>query len=349
MGEGMYLLWWEVENVMRRGANPFSEIPGIRERDRAHHDTSVVVRLLRDVASTGYHNLVGRPNLRTDELNLVADEETNVLHILPLLPPPRDDVPLRGSADDDISLLEQTKVGACLSRQAHDLLASLDPPKPRLPLSQTEINHILIRFDTNRTLGLWLTPQSHQREFRANGLSTTCGSTDKDVVVGSVQRLEDLGLDLVERLDGGRVDGLEFFVVEGGDREVLEVEESGRWRELFGKDEMFERNRDASLRVQPSVRNDGDEVVRWNGFEHWNGDGDVVVRPGVLLPKDECIGKEDDFAIDILDEDGERLSIAMNLIVPFEVGGNGEVDAEEGTCDRLNCGLQPEQETSLRC
>ena len=281
-------------------------------------------------------------------MNLVADEEAKVLHILPLLPPSRNDVPLRGSANDDVPLLEQTKVSACLSRQAHDLLATLDPPKPRLPFGQTEINHILIRFDTNRTLGLWLTPQSHQRELRANGLSATCGSTDKDVVVGSVQRLEDLGLDLVERFDGGRVDRLEFFVVEGGYREVLEVEESGRWRELFRKDEMFEGNRDASLRVQPSIRNDGDEVVRWNGFEHWNGDGDIVVHRGVLLPKDERITEEDDFAIDILDEDGERLSIAMNLIVPLEVGDNGEVDAEEGTCNRLNCGLQPEQETSLR-
>ena len=281
-------------------------------------------------------------------MNLVADEETNVLHILPLLPPSRDDVPLRGSADDDISLLEQTKVSACLSRQTHDLLASLNPPKPRLPLGQTEINHILIRFDTNRTFGLRLTPQSHQREFRANGLSATCGSTDKDVVVGSVQRLENLSLDLVERLDGGRVDGLEFFVVESGDREVLEVEKSRRWGELFGKDEMLERNSDAGLRVQPSVRDDGDEVVRWNGFEHWNSDGDIVVRLGVLLPKDECIAEEDDFAIDILDEDSERLSIAMSFIVPAEVGDDGEVNAKEGTCNGLNCGLQPEQEISLR-
>jgi len=246
---------------------------------------------------------------------------------------------LRRGANYDVSLLEQTKVSARLSRQAHDLLASLDPPKPCLPLGQAEINHVLVRFNTNRTLGLWLTPQSHQREFRTNGFSATSGSTDKDVVVGSVQRLEDLGLDLVERFDGGRIDGLEFFVVEGGDGEVLEVEEGGRWRELFGKDKMLERNRDAGLRVQPSVRDDGDEVVRRNGFKHWDGDGDVVLvmlHNGVLLPEDERIVEEDDLAIDILDEDGERLSITMNLLFPTEVWGNGEVDAKEGTCDGLN-------------
>ena len=105
----------------------------------------------------------------------------------------------------------------------------------------------MIRLDTNGTLWLWLTPQSHQSEFRTNGLPATSRSTNEDIVVGSVQRLEDLGLDLVECLNGGRVDGLEFFVVEGGNREMLEVEKSGWWGELLREDEMFERNRDASL------------------------------------------------------------------------------------------------------
>ena len=282
-------------------------------------------------------------------MNLVTNKETDVLHVLPLLPPSRDDIPLRRSANDDISLLEQTKVSACLPRQTHDLLASLDSPKPRLPLGQTEIDHVLIRFNANRTFGLRLTPQSHQREFRTNGFSTTSGSTDEDVIVSSVQRLEDLGLDLVERLDGGRVDRLELFVMEGGNRKMLEVEESGRWRELLGKDEMLERNRDASLRVQPSVGDDGDEVVRRNRFEHRNCDGNVVFHLDVLLSEDERIAEEDHLAVDILNEDCERLSVAMSFLVPTEVRDNGEVNAKEGTCNRLNRGLQPERETSLSC
>ena len=60
--------------------------------------------------------------------------------------------------------------------------------------------------------------------------------------IGGVQRLEDLGLDLVERLDGGRVDRFKLFVVEGGNRKTLEVGESGLWRKLLRKDEMLERN-----------------------------------------------------------------------------------------------------------
>ena len=68
---------------------------------------------------------------------------------------------------------------------------------------------------------------------------------------------------------------------------MLEVEERGRWRELLGEDEMLERNRDTSLRVEPSVGDDGDEVVRWNRVEHWNGDRDVMFQFGVFLSKDK--------------------------------------------------------------
>jgi len=205
----------------------------------------------------------------------------------------------------------------------------------------------LIRLNANRTLRLWQTPESHQRKLCTDGLSATGRSTDENVIVSSVQRLENLGLDLVERLDGGRVDGFELFVVKGGDRKMLEIKESGWRRELLGEDEVLERNRDASLRVQPSVREDGDEVVWRNGVEHRNGDCDVVFHIGVLLSKDERIAEENDFAIHILYEDCERLSTPMNPLVPLEVRDNGEVDAKEGTSDRLNGGLQPEQGTSL--
>ena len=42
----MHSLRREVENVMRGGPNPFTKIPGVRKRDRANHDTSVVLGLL---------------------------------------------------------------------------------------------------------------------------------------------------------------------------------------------------------------------------------------------------------------------------------------------------------------
>ena len=207
----------------------------------------------------------------------------------------------------------------------------------------------MVRFDTNRALTLRLTPQPHQREFRTNSFSTPGGGTNEDVVVSSVQRLEYLCLDLVKRLDCGRIDGFELLVVEGGNRKVLEVEESGRWRELLGEYEMLEGNGDAGFRVQPSVRDDGNEVVGWNRLEHWNSDCDVMFHFGVLLPKNECITKENDFTIDIFDENGERFGASVNLLVPTEVRDNGKVDAKEGTCDGLDRGLQPEQGSAWSC
>ena len=56
----------------------------------------------------------------------------------------------------------------------------------------------------------------------------------------------------------------------------------------------------------------------------------------ILLAKEERIAEEDDFTIDILDEDSERLSATVNPLVPTEVRDNSEVNAKEGTRDGLN-------------
>ena len=72
---------------MGGGTNPFAKIPCIGKGDGANDDTGVVIRLLRDVTSTGDDNLVGWPNLCTNELSLVTDKEAKVLHVPPLLPP----------------------------------------------------------------------------------------------------------------------------------------------------------------------------------------------------------------------------------------------------------------------
>jgi len=60
-----------------------------------------------------------------------------------------------------------------------------------------------------------------------------------------------------------------------------------------------------------------------------------------MLMEDERIVEENDFAINILDEDDERFRSAMNLFVPLEVGYDGKIDTEEGTDDGLHLCLQP--------
>ena len=51
--------------------------------------------------------------------------------------------------------------------------------------------------------------------------------------------------------------------------------------------------------------------------------------------------EEDDLAVNILDENEERLGTTMYLLLPVEIGDNGQVNTQEGTSDRLYLRLQP--------
>lgn len=65
------------------------------------------------------------PIVAADEMELVDNEEVDALDVLPLLPPPGEDVPLIRGADDDVPLGQQFQVGGCFSRQQHNLLTQL--------------------------------------------------------------------------------------------------------------------------------------------------------------------------------------------------------------------------------
>ena len=104
---------------------------------------------------------------------------------------------------------------------------------------------------------------------------------------------------------------------------------------------MLERDRKPRLSVQPPIRDKADVVVGRNGLEHRNGDGDVVFVRGVALAEDKGVVEEDDFAVDVFDEDVEGFGAAVHFGVPLEVGGDGEVDAEERAGDGLDLGVQP--------
>ena len=43
-----------------------------------------------------------------------------------------------------------------------------------------------------------------------------------------------------------------------------------------------------------------------------------------------------DLRVDVLDKDPEALAVAVDLVVPLKVGGEGEVDAERGPGDWFN-------------
>ena len=99
---------------------------------------------------------------------------------------------------------------------------------------------------------------------------------------------------------------------------------------------MLEGDRKAGLGLQPTIGDDGDVVVGRDGLEHGNGKGDVVLVLCVSLPKDEGVVEEDDLAVDVLDQDPERLSCSVDLFVPSEVGNDGQIDTKESAGDRLD-------------
>lgn len=92
---------------------------------------------------------------------------------------------------------------------------------------------------------------------------------------------------------------------------------------------MLEGDRQASLAVQPTVGDDGDIVVRWDRLEHWDSERDVVLVFSVPLAKDERVVEEDNLAVDIFNDDPERLCATVHLFVPAEVRRDGEIDSKK--------------------
>ena len=78
----------KVEDGMRWSAHPLAEVSSVRERNTTRDDPSLELRLRRDVPSPRDNDFVCRPDLATNELNLVCDEEADGLHVLALPPSP---------------------------------------------------------------------------------------------------------------------------------------------------------------------------------------------------------------------------------------------------------------------
>lgn len=116
-------------------------------------------------------------------------------------------------ANNKIALLQEPQVGTALSSQADNFLATLELAELRPPFHNTLVDHILQRLDADRARLFPFTPETQKSELRTDRLATAGWRADEDVVVGGVQRLEDLRLDLVEGLERRGVYAFEFLVV----------------------------------------------------------------------------------------------------------------------------------------
>ena len=108
----------------------------------------------------------------------------------------------------------------------------------------------------------------------------------------------------------------------------MEIEEGSRWWEFLWKNEMLERDGKPCFRLEPTIRYYRDIIVGRYRFEHGDGKCQVVFVLCVALTENECIVEQDYFAIDVFDNNPERLRSSMDLLVPLEIRDDSEIDSK---------------------
>jgi len=128
-------------------------------RDTPQDDACFHLHLHRDIPHSQDDDLVHWPNLTANLLNFIRNKQPDVLHIFPLLPSSRKNVPLEkplekfprwqeslaylnGSANDDITLFKKAEICAHLTSEGYDLLTSLKLSKLLPPFCHTLLNHL---------------------------------------------------------------------------------------------------------------------------------------------------------------------------------------------------------------
>lgn len=92
--------------------------------------------------------------------------------------------------------------------------------------------------------------------------------------------------------------------------------------------------------LEPAVRNDLDEVLRWKWVKERHHKGQVVLDSNLALSEDELLAVQDLFGVSIFNEDPEWLSPAVKPPVPFKLLMCLELklDAHSASCNWLNEG-----------
>ena len=92
---------------------------------------------------------------------------------------------------------------------------------------------------------------------------------------------------------------------------------------------MFEGDREASLGMQPAVCDDGNVVIGRDGLGHGNGDGYIVLLLCISLTENKGIAEEDNFAVDVFNQDDERFCRSVDLLVPTEIWDDRQIDSQK--------------------
>mmetsp|Transcript_57678 Transcript_57678/g.103594 ORF Transcript_57678/g.103594 Transcript_57678/m.103594 type:complete len:900 (+) Transcript_57678:1228-3927(+) len=331
----------EVEETCAAGADPLADVLGVGQGGSQGHDTDGLLHLNRDVAHPAHHSLQGWPDVAVQQVELVHDEEADLLHALARLPAAAHQVPLLRGGDDQVRFLEDLDIAGRLSNELGNLEAHHLAELVR-PLVEALLGCGRMWRDVDAALHRVI-PGEHpdNGKLSANDLSTGCRSTDQAVVVGRVKRAERLGLNGVEDLQTlGCVELLCIGAAQGRERQRLQIKQLGvRWV-LLRQDEVAEGHWQECLRIDPSVGDHADEVLRGKRLSdgHREVQGVLLLRSSLLQHKHLLM--QDLLAVHILDEDPEGLRAAMNAGIPLEVGSDGELHHEAGASDRLHVGTQ---------
>mmetsp|Transcript_20226 Transcript_20226/g.41320 ORF Transcript_20226/g.41320 Transcript_20226/m.41320 type:complete len:682 (-) Transcript_20226:1713-3758(-) len=322
----------EVEEAVVRAADPLGEVLGIGERGGEREDAHLVVGLAGDVTHARDHDLEHRPHLPSDEVHLVDDEQRDVLHVLALLPPAREHVPPLRRRDDHRAALEQLEVGCRLAAQHLDGDAHL--AQAELPRSEALLGQLQQGCDVHTAAARRVLQHAQDGELSADGLARARRRTDEHALVRVEEGREDLRLN--------RVEVRKVRLVEAGvlaqrrDGQRAQVEQLGVRRVLLGQDEVAEGDGQRGLRAQPGVGDDAYEVLRRQRVGDGDGEGDGVVVLGEFGLEDEDLVVEHLLLVHILDEYVEGLRVAVHLGLKLEVGRDGQLHAQYGTCDGLH-------------
>ena len=322
----------KVEEAVRRRADPLAQVPRVGQRSAKTDDANRLFELGADVPHAARDHLHDRSHRASNQVELIRDEERDVLHVFPLLPPAADHVPLLWRGDDHLALLEQLQVNRRLARQRYHTRAEL-VAEPRAPVLQPLARqlrrgrHVHASHGVGFLLGQ-LVEHAQDGKLGADRLAAAGGRADECVVVGVVHALEHLGLHRVEVLDPGRVETVKSILLQRRRRQGLQVEQLRGRRVLVRKEQVLEADWDDRLRPEPAVGHHAHEVLGRQGVEQGDGEGNRVVLLGVdLLEQKEFVVK-DHLAIVVLDDDPEALHVPVHLLVPLKVRGEGQVHLE---------------------
>mmetsp|Transcript_146031 Transcript_146031/g.364121 ORF Transcript_146031/g.364121 Transcript_146031/m.364121 type:complete len:308 (+) Transcript_146031:2311-3234(+) len=186
-------------------------------------------------------------------------------------------------------------------------------------------------------------PKEHSQDGELGTDDLTGGRrcADEAVVVGGVEGAEGLRLNGVEHLKAlGRKQLLRVRGAQRRERQRLQVKELRVRRVLLRQDEVPEGDRQQRLRVDPSVGDDADEVLRGQRLSDGHGEVQGVLLLSPTLLQHEHLLVQDLLTIDVLHEDPEGLGAPVHLRVPLEVRRDGQLNHEAGPRDGLHVGTQ---------